>query len=113
MPLLLSALDRSLLVIPLLPIIFFPLGYLLISRRLGERAGLGRALFVSSMLFGWFSYWLLIDRPLYGLYLSWIGSLGLCIGAAGEAAVLCGQHPFRTALQLLLCAPSVRAGGPS
>ena len=77
------------------------------AQRLRERAPLGYAL-LGSMLCGcWFAYWIITtDHPLYGIYLSLFGSLGVAVATVGEVSAITGSSLPRAAANLLTCRPT-------
>jgi hypothetical protein len=88
----------------LLPMSFLPGTYLFLSRRMKENAYLVQSFITSLLLLSWFSFWMHEDA-LYGLYLSWLGSLGLLVSTVGEAGALFGLSPFQALRHLLVCRP--------
>ena len=96
----------------LLPALALGAVWLSAARRLGDFAYLVHALVGSVAAVSWFAYWIVVsDHPLYGLYLSLVGSVGTTVAAIGEAGAVTGASFVRAAADSRdlprrpLCAP--------
>jgi hypothetical protein len=91
----------------LLPIVAGTLVYLWLARRLHERAYLAYGFVGSVLNVAWFAFWITgNDHPLYGIYLSLLGSVGLVMGAIGETSALEGSSFLRAVGRLAAAKPS-------